>query len=108
MAQKPWGKAPYEITELTGDTRTVFLNGRVRWAIEELRKAGRKGRTGQEARGPRWAAYMHSAKHQHGIPIRDDWESHGGDIPGKHKRWWLDCDIRPLPICEATSGQEDA
>lgn len=100
MAQKHWGKAPYEITETTGETRIVFLNGRVRWAIEELRKAGREGRTGREALGPRWAAYIWDAKHVHGIPIRDVEETHGGDFPGKHKRWWLDCDIHPLPVTE--------
>lgn len=104
MAKRPWAKAPYIITDTTGDTRTVHLCGRVRWAIEELRKAGRAGRTGREALGPRWAAYMHDAKKTHGIPICDTWESHGGEHPGKHKRWWLDCDIRPA----TTRQQEDA
>ena len=100
MAQKNWGKAPYEITETTGEKRTVILNGRVRWAIEELRNAGREGRTGREALGPRWAAYIWDAKHVHGIPICDAWEPHEGEHPGKHKRWWLNCEIRPLPIRE--------
>lgn len=107
MAKSAWGKAPYIITDTTGETRTVYLSGRVRWAIEELRKAGRAGRTGREALGPRFAAYMWDAKHSHGIPIRDAEEPHGGDFPGRHKRWWLDCDIRPAPVC-ATEGQGDA
>ena len=74
----------------------MHLGGRVRWAIEELRKAGPVGRTGREALGPRWAAYIWDAKHIHGIAIRDEHERHGGDHPGYHKRWWLDCDIRQV------------
>ena len=97
MAKKKWDKAPYEITLATGERRTVFIGGRVRWAIEELRKAGAQGRTGREALGPRWAAYMHDAKHGYRIPIRDEWEPHEGEHPGRHKRWFLDCRIRPLP-----------
>lgn len=100
MQQKRWGKAPYEIIDPTGERRVVILNGRVRWAIEELRKAGHAGRTGREALGPRWAAYIWSAIHVHGIPIRDEWEAHEGEHPGKHKRWWLDCEVRPLPLSD--------
>lgn len=96
MASKKWAKAPYEITLPTGEKRTVIIGGRVRWAIEELRKAGCEGRTGREALGPRWAAYIHKAKHEHGIPIRDMWEPHEGEHPGQHKRWFLDCQIRPV------------
>ncbi|KAA8608537.1 hypothetical protein AL036_06510 [Salipiger aestuarii] len=101
MSLKKWAKAPYVITTATGDRRTVILNGRVRWAIEELRKAGHEGRTGREALGPRWAAYIWDAKHVHGIPIADVWEPHEGEHPGRHKRWFLDCEIHP---CGA--GQE--
>ncbi|SFJ75302.1 winged helix domain-containing protein [Celeribacter neptunius] len=97
MAQKKWGPHPYQITDKTGDRRTVILNGRVRWAIEELRKAGR---TGREALGPRWAAYIFDAIHVHGIPIRDEWEKHEGEHPGRHKRWWLDCEIHPVALTE--------
>ena len=96
MATKKWGKAPYEITQANGEKSIVVIGGRVRWAIEELRKAGRAGRTGREALGPRWAAYIFDATHGYGIPIRDQWEKHGGEHPGRHKRWWLDCEIRPL------------
>ncbi|THD76010.1 hypothetical protein E7681_06075 [Thalassobius vesicularis] len=96
MSSKKWGPIPYEITDANGDTRTEILNGRVRWAVEELRKAGPEGRTGREALGPRWAAYIYTAKHVHGIPIRDEWETHKGEHPGKHKRWWLDCLIQPV------------
>ena len=96
MAAKKWAKAPYEITTPEGETRIVTIGGRVRWAIEELRKAGAIGRTGREALGPRWAAYMHEAKHSFNIPIRDAWEPHEGEHPGRHKRWFLDCKIRPV------------
>ncbi|MDO6588294.1 hypothetical protein Q4543_22635 [Salipiger sp. 1_MG-2023] len=101
MPLKKWAKAPYIITLPTGEQRTVYIGGRERWAIEELRKAGPKGRTGREALGPRWAAYIWKAKHLHGIPIADAWEPHEGEHPGRHKRWFLDCDIRP-----ATPAQE--
>ncbi|MFV1612489.1 hypothetical protein VWZ88_08675 [Phaeobacter sp. JH20_36] len=97
MATNRWAKAPYEITTSTGSKHIVHISGRVRWAIEELRKAGGAGRTGREALGPRWAAYMFDAKEGHGIPIRDEWEAHGGEHPGRHKRWFLDCQIRPIP-----------
>ena len=93
---KKWGPAPYQFTDHTGETRVVTIKGRVRWAVEELRKAGAEGRTGREALGPRWAAYIHTAKHVHGIPIRSEWEKHEGEHPGKHKRWFLACDIRPV------------
>lgn len=100
MAQNKWAKAPYQITDTTGQSRIVVIGGRVRWAIEELRKAGREGRTGREALGPRWAAYIWAAKHTYGIPIRDKTERHGGDHPGHHKRWWLDCDIHPVRLTD--------
>jgi len=105
MAQhtpKKWGPAPYEITFSTGEHSTVILNGRVRWAIEELRKAGKAGRTGREALGPRWAAYIWDAIHTHGIPIRSEWERHGGEHAGRHKRWFLDCEIHPA--CRVVGG----
>ncbi|WP_010137902.1 winged helix domain-containing protein [Oceanicola sp. S124] len=101
MAQKRWGKTPYEFTDESGTTKTVVLHGRVRWCIEELRKAGRTGRTGREALGPRWAAYVFTAKRKYGIPIHDTWEPHEGEHPGRHKRWWLGCEIRPIPQQEA-------
>lgn len=100
--QKKWGPAPYEVTLPNGDRHTAILSGRVRWAIEELRKAGKAGRTGREALGPRWAAYIHKAKRNHGILIRDEWERHGGEHAGQHKRWFLDCDIRP--VCRVEGG----
>ncbi|MBY5973067.1 hypothetical protein KUV28_11965 [Ferrimonas balearica] len=102
MAQRRWARAPYEFTDEQGQVQTVILHGRVRWAIEELRKAGSAGRTGREALGPRWAAYVHTAKNVHGIPIYDTWESHEGEHPGRHKRWWLGCEIRPVSQQEAT------
>lgn len=96
MAPNKWAKAPYQITDTTEQSRIVVIGGRVRWAIEELRKTGRAGRTGREALGPRWVAYILAAKHTYSIPTRDKTERHGGDQPGHHERWWLDCDIRPV------------
>lgn len=96
MSTKKWGEAPYEIPQPNGEMHVVILSGRVRWAIEELRKAGPAGRTGREALGPRWAAYIHKAKKIPGIIIKDAWEKHEGEHPGRHKRWWLACDIRPV------------
>ncbi|MBU2962096.1 hypothetical protein KO516_15010 [Citreicella sp. C3M06] len=97
MTTKKWAKAPYIITHRTGEQRTAYTGGRVRWATEELRKAGPKGRTGREALGPRWAACIWDAKHVHGITIADVCETHEGEHPGRHKRWFLDCDTRPVP-----------
>ncbi|KHQ53186.1 MULTISPECIES: winged helix domain-containing protein [Mameliella] len=103
MAQKKWAKAPYIVTLPNGETQTVIIGGRVRWAIEELWKAGPAGRTGREALGPRCAAYIWQAKHVHGIPIADAWESHEGEHPGRHKRWWLDSEI--LSCIQESEGQ---
>lgn len=81
MVPQKWGKAPYQLTLQTGETRIVMIGGRVRWCIKELRGA----------------AYVWDAINVHGIPIRDDWEAHEGEHPERYKLWWLYREIHPLP-----------
>lgn len=49
------GGTPYRVTPSAGDPFCIAVSGRMRWALEELRKAGAKGITSVENPAPRLA-----------------------------------------------------
>ena len=71
-----------------GDASFITVKGRVRWALENLRRAGLKGCTPIEEVGPRWSAYVHRLR-EAGVIIETIREPHDGEFPGHHARYVL-------------------
>ncbi len=85
---------PFYVIE--GDAvRTVWLPGRVAWAVERLREAGEFGCTPISNPAPRWSAYVHKLRNDFGINVETIHEQHDGPFPGSHARYVLRTDVRP-------------
>lgn len=84
----------YIIRHGDGTERTILLTGRDAWALCELIAAGRKGCTPIDNPAPRWSAYIHHLRHEHGLDIETITERHGGPFPGNHARYVLHSDVR--------------
>ncbi len=82
-------KGAFRIRASEAQTRMLVLYGRNAWALAELIKAGEKGCTPITHPGPRWSAYVHRLRHEHGLDIETIHEVHGGAFPGNHARYVL-------------------
>lgn len=89
MTFQRWGKTPFTVTDTEGTTRKIDVQGRDRWALECLIKAGVKGCTAVDHPGPRWSAYVHDLRHEHGLDIETVTEEHGPPFDGTHARYVL-------------------
>ena len=65
------------------------IQGRDRWALECLIHAGAKGCTPIDHPGPRWSAYVHDLRHEHGLDIETISEDYGPPFDGTHARYVL-------------------
>jgi hypothetical protein len=84
-------KAQFEIHNPDGSTSLISLQGRPRWALEALIRAGESGCTPIDQPAPRWSAYIHQLRHEFGVAISTIREPHGGPFPGRHGRYRLAC-----------------
>jgi hypothetical protein len=89
-------KAQFEIHNPDGSTAQISLQGRLRWALENLIRAGETGITPIDAPAPRWSAYVHQLRHESGVAIETAREPHGGLFPGRHARYRLACRAAPV------------
>lgn len=71
------------------DGSPFIVTGRNAWALDELVKAGSKGCTPIDVPGPRWSAYVHNLRQEHGLAIETVNESHAGLFAGRHARYVL-------------------
>lgn len=78
---------------LSEQSRTLELRGRLGWAMMKLAEAGAKGVTPITHPAPRWSAYVFSMR-ELGIPIETIMESHEGSYPGQHAKYVLSCNAR--------------
>ena len=78
----------YLITPSAGNPFPITVSGRDQWALDRLRKAGRKGCTPITEPAPRWSAYVHNLR-KLGVDIETIHEPHEGDFPGHHARYVL-------------------
>lgn len=74
---------------LAPDGPAFTVKGRYAWALLELHKAGAHGCTPIDNPGPRWSAYIHVLRHEHGLAIETIHETHRGPFPGTHARYIL-------------------
>lgn len=82
------GGTAYHVTPSAGEAFRLIVAGRMRWALEELRRAGGRGCTAIDNPGPRWSAYIHKLR-EAGVEIETIHEPHDGDFPGHHARYVL-------------------
>ena len=75
------------------DGRPIVLVGREAWALAELAKAGSRGVTPLDNPAPRWSAYIHTLRHEHGFPIHTEYEQHFGPYAGNHARYRILCSV---------------
>ena len=90
----------FEVIEKDG-TRIGHVTGRDAWALQNLDRAGEAGCTPIDTPGPRWSAYVHALRHEHGLSIETLHERHGGPYAGTHARYVLRSKVRLLSDAEA-------
>jgi hypothetical protein len=78
----------YLVKTTSDDTFPIVVSGRVRWALDQLRKAGTAGCTPIDSPAPRWSAYIFELR---GIGVEIDTlhEPHTGEFSGTHGRYVL-------------------
>lgn len=87
--------ARYHIIPSDGGAASfITVRGRVRWALDKLRLAGKTGCTPIEEVGPRWSAYVHKLR-EAGVIIETLREPHDGEFPGHHARYVLRSCVTP-------------
>lgn len=89
MTLQNWGLTPFSVKDHDGRIRTIIVRGRPRWALENLIQAGDRGCTAIDNPGPRWSAYIHDLRHEHGLDIVTLTEEHGPPFEGTHGRYVL-------------------
>lgn len=95
LTQKPCERkagAPYRVTLADGETFTIAVSGRTRWALDRLRAAGERGCTPITQPAPRWSAYVFTLRAL-GVEIETVREPHGDGFPGWHGRYVLRCRV---------------
>jgi hypothetical protein len=78
---------------LSEQSRTFELKGRLGWAKAQLVEVGLDGLTPMARQAPRWSAYVFDLR-ELGIPIETHMEPHEGNYPGTHARYVLSCDAQ--------------
>ena len=82
------GGTPYTVRTTDGSTFVILVYGRVRWALDQLLKAGTTGCKPIHNPAPRWSAYIFDLRGM-GVEIETVTETHEGDFPGHHARYVL-------------------
>lgn len=90
---------------LMSDGPAFIVKGRFAWALLELHRAGSRGCTPLDNPGPRWSAYVHFLRHEHGLAIETVNESHSGPFPGTHGRYVLKSRVAILSRSEEPEGR---
>lgn len=82
------GGTLYTVKTTDGGTFAILVSGRVRWALEQLSRAGLAGCTPIDNPAPRWSAYIFDLRGM-GIEIETIHEPHKGEFAGTHGRYVL-------------------
>lgn len=86
--QNRWPAQAFTVQNGTDSPTTIVIQGRARWALEALMRAGTQGCTPIDTPGPRWSAYVFKLRKQ-GVCIETVHETHEGPFPGNHARYVL-------------------
>jgi hypothetical protein len=82
----------YSVTTTDGVAFAILVSGRVRWALDQLLKAGTTGCKPIHNPAPRWSAYIFDLRGM-GVEIEAITETHAGDFPGHHAKYVLRSDV---------------
>jgi len=85
-------KTVYAVTNPNEHSFNLTLNGRNKWVLDELVKAGATGCTLINNPAPRWSAYIHNLR-EFGVKIKTVTEQHGGNFGGHHARYVLIAEV---------------
>jgi hypothetical protein len=94
-----WGKAKFTVQNGDGNSFSITVSGRDRWALTCLMKAGANGCTPIDNPGPRWSGYKFNLK-ELGLKIETIHEKHEGPFAGTHARYILQSTVTPHSNCE--------
>ncbi|SIS59049.1 winged helix domain-containing protein [Paracoccus saliphilus] len=92
--QRQWPAQAFTVQNRPKPPAIIVVQGRVRWALESLLRAGSKGCTPIDTPGPRWSAYVFKLRKQ-GVCIETIHENHKGPFPGNHARYVLRSYVTP-------------
>jgi len=81
-------KSLYIVTNPSGESFTLTLKGRNKWAMEALISAGKQGCTSINQPAPRWSAYIHNLR-TFGVAIKTVIDRQGDTFAGNHARYVL-------------------
>ena len=81
-------KAAYTVKNPQGQSFTLILKGRNKWAMDELISAGKQGCTPSNHPAPRWSAYIHNLR-TYGVAIKTITGQHSDTFSGHHARYLL-------------------
>lgn len=101
--QKANGFQEYLVKNSDSETRSIWVRGRNRWALDNLIKHGKQGCTPIDCPGPRWSAYVFNLRTKFGLVIETLTEKHGGDYAGDHARYVLHSDVTIAPSVEVAA-----
>ena len=96
IERKMWGPARFKITRTDGTAHEITVNGRTRWALQNLAEAGERGCTPIDHPGPRWSAYTFNLRHDYKVEIETLHEKHGAPFEGTHARYVAKSRIEPI------------
>jgi hypothetical protein len=82
------GGTSYSVTTTNGVAFDILISGRVRWALDQLLKAGTTGCKPIHNPAPRWSAYIFELRGM-GVEVETITETHAGDFPGHHAKYVL-------------------
>ena len=88
------GGTTYTVKTTSGDVFCIFVSGRVRWALDQLRAAGKAGCTPIDNPAPRWSAYIFDLRRM-GIEVDTVHEQHTGEFAGRHGVYVLRSVVAP-------------
>ncbi|TNC43164.1 hypothetical protein FHG66_21115 [Rubellimicrobium rubrum] len=82
----------YTLTDPSGSTHVIAVEGPNRWALDWLIAAGPSGVTPIDQPGPCWGAYVYNLRRL-GVAIETLHERHGPPFGGRHGRYVLRCRV---------------
>lgn len=98
-------KRAFLITPAVGDPFSVLVKGRQAWMLKQLLQAGEEGFTSKDAPGARVSQYVRMLR-LIGVPIVTFRVPHGGQFPGTHGVYVLDCQVRRIDPDKGGKGDD--
>ena len=99
VAKLAWGGCSFTVHPLKLPPSAIVPKGRVRWALECLVAAGKKGGAPIDDPGPHWSSYV-NVLHKAGLPLETIRGPHGKAFSSTHARCVLCCVVTHIQARE--------